>query len=169
VSTLKELISESALITEAIIDASGELTPELEAKLLSLEIHLPEKIDRYSGLIERLSHEYEYFDAQARKMAKIAQSLDKLQTKLKENIKQQMIEHGLLELRGNNEKFTLSRGKPTVKITDLTQIPRKFIKQVVTESALKDELKAAMESGELFNGATLEQNLVLRKSIIKGT
>lgn len=154
-------------MTQEIIDAGGELTPELESKLSKIEIHLPEKIDRYSGLIDRLNHEVEYFDAQARKLAKIALALDKLQTKLKENIKHQMIENGLLELKGHSEKFTLSRGKPTVKVTDMTQIPRKFIKQMVTESPLKEELRIAMESGELFNGATLEQNLVLRKSIIK--
>ncbi len=166
--TLKTLLDESAELENQLIEMAGELTPALEQSLMQIEINLPEKVTRYQNLIDRLEMEADNLYSKAKKYEMAANSLANLRQKLNENIKFQMIERGLHELKGADEIFTLTSGKKAVEITDLSKIPRSYIKQVISEQPDKEKIRVDLEAGVILNGANLRETKVLKRKVNKG-
>ena len=51
--TLPTIVSHVASLTQRIIENMGEITPDIEAELASVDIQVSEKVDSYKYVIDR--------------------------------------------------------------------------------------------------------------------
>lgn len=165
--SLKELLIESAQLEDQLVMLAGELTPELEQSLMALETKIPEKITKYIGLMDRLEIEADNLHSKAQKYLMAQKSLSGLRDKLLANVKFQMINNGLNELKGTHESFTISRGKKSVVITDQAKLPSKYNPQTITTKPDKEAIREAIESGEVVPGSELTESYVLKRRVNK--
>lgn len=158
--TLSDIVFQVSEITNQIVESRGELSPELEAKLSEIDLSLARKVDSYSGVIERLDMEAEYWDRKAKEMKAIADSHKKLKESLRTRIKDAMRVMGKNEILGNDVRFKLVRSQPRLVIKDEKDIPAEF--QVVSWEIDREKLKRALVSEMKIPGAELEESYSLR-------
>ncbi len=166
--TLKSLLLSSAQLEDQLIAMAGELTPELEESLLILELKIPQKITNYCRLLDRLELEGENLYNKSVRYKEAATALANLRDRLLANVKSNMIENELTEIKGIDEIFTITKGKPSVVITQLSELPREYIVQTVSERPDKDKIYQTLKSGEQVPGAGLQETNVLKRKINKG-
>ncbi len=166
-STLRNLLIESSLLEEQLVECAGELTPALEESLALLDIKIPAKISNYMGLLDRLEMEGDNLYSKAKKYEMAAKALTGLRERLTSRVKANMIENNLKELRGEDESFTISASKKTVIITNYSELPRAFNPETISAQPDKEAIRQALERGEVVPGAMLQDSFVLRRKVNK--
>ncbi len=152
---------------QQLIESVGEMTPEMEAALLQLEIELPTKVDRYAGFMDRLNLEAQQLSQKSQRYSKASSALSNLAEKLESNLKKIMVDKGLEELRGKEEKFKLVGGKGKIIVESVNNLPEKYKRSEIIVEPRKDELYAALKKGEIIKGVTIEPTRVLKRSVNK--
>ncbi len=159
--TLRTLVQQSNDLMSQLAEAGGELTPELESQLAHVELSLPEKIDSYSHLMDKLDLEIEMWKQKADFYYSIAKSCKNVKERLKENIKFAMQEMTVSEIKGNDVRFKLSNSKPTLLI-DEELIDPLYTSQVTTTVIDKKRIEEDLKNGVPVAGARLVENVSLR-------
>lgn len=157
---LVEIVTQSNDLTRYLLERGGELTPELEAMLDSVNIALAEKIDAYHHVMERMELEQGYWKAKADAMNRIAQAHAKVREKLKESIKRAMYELGKDEVLGNDVRFRLSTTKPALELT--SELDPAYLMTVTEQVPDKDRIRKDLEAGKAIKGAALVTGFSLR-------
>lgn len=165
-TTLRDLMIEQDILNAELENSFGEIPEDMEAQLAELWIKLPQKVDNCVRFLEKLDIETEVFKSKADLFEKKAQTRKNLKESISTYIKQQMIAHEIKELKGNNNVFKLQNGKASVEVSDQSKIPRTFIKQIVSEQPDKIKLYEALKRGEIFEGASLKQTIILKKDVL---
>lgn len=158
---LFELVAEANGITKAIIEAGGELSPELETALINIDLAMAEKVDGYDHVMERLEHEAEYWKAKADAYAKIAKAHANAKERMKNAIKSAMQAMEKTEVKGVDVRFKMTPVKPKLVIDQATLDPS-YLMQVTTSVPDKERIEMALRLGDEVMGAKLEQSFALR-------
>lgn len=160
--SLPAIIGDANNVVQAILDNSGEITPEIENALQVVEASLTQKADQYSFLIERLEFESEYWKAKAQEFNKIAQACTTARERMKDRIKVAMNILGLEEINGKDVRFKLQKSNPKLVIEDESKIDAAY-KTVISETVIdKERVKEDLRLGVPVAGAKLEQGFSLR-------
>lgn len=159
--TLRTLVQQSNDLMMQLAESGGELTPELESQLANVELALPEKVDSYAHLIDRLDVEIETWKQKADFYSAIAKSCKNVKERLKENIKFAMQEMTVSEIKGNDVRFKLSSSKPSLQI-DESLIDPLYTSQVTTTVIDKKRIEEDLKAGVPVAGARLIENVSLR-------
>ncbi len=117
--------------------------------------------------MDRLEMEADNLYSKAKKYEMAAKALAGLRERLTSNVKHLMQANELTQLRGMDETFTLSKGKPSVEITNLSLIPRTFLVVTVTEKPDKEKLYEKLSIGEPISGCELRPTTRLSRKINK--
>lgn len=161
-NTLMELVNVSQQIQRALVEAGGELTPELEKSLAILSEKLPDKADGYKHVIDDLKAQADVWSARAEALESIAKSFLNYIDHLKYSLKMACIQLGVDELKGNDYRWKLINSQPSVIIDDETKVPGAF-KEIVQKTVLrKDLISEQLKKGETVPGAHLEQGQYVR-------
>jgi hypothetical protein len=166
-STLNELLDLSREIENRLIEADGLITPDIEALTNILDVSLPEKIDGYAIVIDRMEANAEWFKAQAYKYALVQKGLERASENIRTRLKEIMIQREVADLAGNTERFKLSPSKPRLLIGDETKIPTQFLIETKTISPDKDAIRAALTKGDKVESCVLEPSFSLRRYVKK--
>lgn len=83
---LNDLIDQYHEITAMIIEAGGELTPEIEAMLSESAVGIGQKLDGYTGYIGYLKGQVEYLKAEAEQYTSRAKTLSNTVDGLRERM-----------------------------------------------------------------------------------
>jgi Siphovirus Gp157 len=160
--TLRELVSISSAIEDALIQSGGELTPELETALAVKDMQLPEKVDGYSLVIDRMSAVSEFYAEKAELFTRLSGAAKNVVSKCKDNIKFAMTEMNVTELAGYDYKFKLQNSPASVEMLDETKVPDayKIIKTVTTVD--KKKVLEDLKIGVPVEGAELKQGTHVR-------
>lgn len=164
--SLVSIVRDVATLETMLIEAGGEMTPEIEAMLTVKEVNLPEKIDNYEAMLDRLEAIEALYKERAKMFSAAAKSLANAQDTLKERLKIAMKELGVTELLGHDIRFKLSVSKPKLVILDEKLIPKEYKIQVITDEVQKDRLSEDLKIGSV-PGAILEETYSLRKYVNK--
>ena len=157
--SLYELTSEHRLICDAIEEAGGEITPEIEAMLAINEENFLTKAEGYAEIIAKytiLAENAKTRKAQCERVQKIAENAVK---RMKERIAQAMEEYNLPKVEVGLHKFSFRTSK-AVEIIDEAKIPNEYIK--VATSVDKTKLRADLMAGVVIEGAELKENKSLQ-------
>ena len=157
--SLYDLTTEHHLIMDAIEEAGGEITTEIEAMLAINAENFLTKAEGYAEIISKytiLAENAKTRKAQCDRVQKIAENAVK---RIKERIAQAMEEYNLPKVEIGMHKLSFRTSK-AVEITDEAKIPSCYIK--VTTSVDKTKLRADLMAGVVIEGAELKENKSLQ-------
>ena len=153
--SLYELTSEHRLICDAIEEAGGEITPEIEAMLAINEQNFVTKAEGYSEIIAKYAQMAENAKARKAQLDAVQKVAENIQKRMKERILEAMNEYGLQKIECGVHKFS-TRTSKAVEIIDEAKIPNEYIK--VSTTIDKSALRADLMAGVLVEGAELREN-----------
>ena len=162
-STLFEIVNAQKVVTNFL--ERDEFPPEFN-DVVEIRNLLPQKVDGYKAVMDKLDQEAKYFKAQADKFLTAASSLKRLHTDLKERIKIAMKELGVDELQGDDFRFKLSNTKPKLKI-NMEVLPAEYTIQTIDYIADKEKIEMELNEGVIIDGAELEHGHSLRTYVNK--
>ena len=166
--SLSLIVAEMSQLVTSVVEAEGELSPELEAMLDGVSRDLAVKADNYALFMERLDSEADFWKARAQKMSQVAASCANLKERLNGAIKTAMTQLQTTEIVGEETKFKLTRMAPKLVIDELT-LPMDYQQQKITYTPDKAKIKADLEAGHQVTGAALEEVFALRKYAARKT
>jgi hypothetical protein len=152
---LYALTKELATIHNQIIDAEGEITPELEAKLTAIKIPFEDKVKSISTWTLDLDGDVEKIDKEIARLQKHKQVTNNLATRLKEYVKKNMEAAEITKIKSPTLTVSIAASPASVEIYAETLLPPKFIVTEVNYIPDKKAIKAALQSGEVVEGAKL--------------
>lgn len=161
--SLVALAKESAEIERIIIESDGELTPELEAALSVNNINLPDKVEGYHNILQRVEMMAEHYKRQAEFFLKLKKSCENFENTLRENLKAAMQILGTDEINGNSVTYKLVNSNPKLLIENESQLPFEYKKDVVETVIDNKKIKEHLVAGLPVDGARLEQTVALKK------
>lgn len=161
--TLIELMAQAQTLATEIMEAGGEVSPEIEKELIVNERALAEKIDGYVLIMEALADRSAYLKAKAQELSNVARGLESARENLKDRVKWTMLENEQMTFAGAHYRFKLSPINPKYTF-DLEAIPAKYkkIEVVKTEKADREAIISAIKSGEAVPGVRVEEVYSLR-------
>lgn len=153
--SLSLLAEEKSNIERILEESGGELTPEIEAELQSLELQTAGKIDGYYAFMERCKSVGELMELRAQALQNIANGHFSLAESLKKRIMFAMSSMGVQEIVGNMKRAKLSPTKGRLVI-DEKLLPAEFMLQVTTMVPDKEKIREKLELFEEVPGAKIE-------------
>lgn len=154
--SLYQITQEQAELFNFIIEADGEITPDVEESLKINEQNFETKARGYIWMIKKLEADNITIGEEMARLQRIEKRNDKMIDRLKESMKNALI------IFGDSKKvdtFTLSlRKSKQVDIIDSELIPEAYRTIKTTELINKTEIKKAIESGLIVSGATIKEN-----------
>ncbi len=161
--SLVTLAEESAKLEIALSESGGELTPEIEAMLAEIDVALPEKVENYSLLIDRMTTLSAFYKDRAKFIERMASAAEKVVERCEFNLKLAMEKTGQTEIRGIDVRYKLSptAGKVVIENEELIDPAYTVIEQVrkIEKKRIGEDLKA----GVPVKGARLEVGTSLRR------
>lgn len=164
--TLKSLLDQQQILNEKLLEAYGEIDDEMSDALATVELKLPEKVDRYCGLLDRLDTDAERFKEKADKYLIAAKQITRLKEKLLSNVRNQMVANKLTELVGIDEKFRLSGKTGKLVVEEGAAVPRSYFHSEVIQKLDSAKLKSDVQAGTIIPGVSIQPTL--SRSINKG-
>jgi hypothetical protein len=158
--SLYQITQEQAELFNFILEADGEITPDVEESLKINEQNFETKARGYIWMIKKLEADNITIGEEMVRLQRIEKRNDKLIDRLKDSMKNALI------IFGDSKKvdtFTLSlRKSKAVEILDADVIPETYRTIKTTETINKTEIKKAIESGLTVAGATIKENQKLQ-------
>jgi hypothetical protein len=137
---LFEIEKEYRELAQQIIDAEGELSPELEEQLAINQQQLETKGRAYGYVIKERQYDNDILDAEIARLTAIKKRNTRTIDKLKETLRNSMEVFGVEEIKSPTLKICFLKSKAVV-FTDTNEIPAiyKSTKVVETESIDKKQ------------------------------
>jgi hypothetical protein len=139
-------------INEELMAAQGELTPELENKLVITKAELAEKSVNYAMVILNNQADSQAIETEIKRLKALKDAIDSTTDKLKEAVSNAMLMHDLTEVKSPLVKMSFRKSK-SVHITDENELDASFFEYKRTVN--KTAIKKAIEGGQLVAGAEL--------------
>lgn len=130
---------------------------DLTTALESLQDTVSEKAEGIAMILRQLEAEQEAYKAEIERLSVLKTKASNKQESLKKYLSDNLQAMQIDKLDTTLFKFSFRKSE-SVEIEDMTKINPKFIKIKTTESADKTAIKAAIKSGELVDGVTLQVN-----------
>ena len=165
-STLIELAQLSNRITEKLLESNGEINDDISDMIDMRDVSVPQKIDSYSYIIDKLKYDIERFKEISQRYDLAARSLKKLDEKLKNNIKIYMQTQNINEVKGHEARFKLAKAKRKLIIDDRI-LPDIYKNEITTITIDKNKIHEELNLGGTIDGVSEEENFSLRKYINK--
>jgi len=162
-TNLYELICESKSLLSKLEENGGELTSELEAALIVHLGQVTQKVDNYALLMERVELDAQYLRQKAAAIESKARSLENLHKRLKDLVKQAMLQFDQNTLEGEHSKFVLVRSNPKLEINE-ELLPPRWLMEKISLVPDKEMIKEELAQGKTIPGARLLTSFALRKS-----
>lgn len=161
--SLITLAEESAKIEIALIESGGEITPEIEAWLADVEIDLPEKVENYALIMERMEALGSHYDDRAEMLQRMSRAVANVVERCKENLKIAMVKLETDEIQGVDVRFKMTESAGAVVYENEKLIPPEYttIEQVVKID--KKRIGEDLKLGVPVDGCRLEKKKVLKK------
>lgn len=162
--SLRDIVNFTNTLEQMLLESGGEITPEIEPYLQVKEVNLPEKIDNYSMMMDRMEHISDFYTQKAIEFTKFAKAAKNIIDRCKVNLEISMKELNVAELVGHDYKFILKNNPPSVQIDNEALIEDAY-KEIIPEQKVIRKTKIAedLKLGVPVAGA----QLVVRQSIKK--
>ena len=157
--SLYDLTQEYHLICDALEEAGGEITPEIEQMLAINAENFVTKAEAYAEILAKYQIMAENAKTRKQQLDKVQKIAENAVRRMKERIQQAMEAYDLPKVEIGVHKFSFRTSK-TVEIIDEAKIPNNYVK--VTTSIDKVALRADMLKGLVVEGAELKENKSLQ-------
>jgi len=158
-NTLFNINEEHRFLMQDIENMDGEITPEIESRLIINAGQLQSKGLAYLAVIRNNESFVNQLDEEIKRL----QGLKKRATTTTDYLKDRLLD--AVKLHGNFEvEFTKfgTRKSESVEVENVNALPAEFKTVKIVEAADKIALKAAIKNGQTIEGVTLKENLNLK-------
>lgn len=152
-----QIQNEYQLLINSIIEADGELTPELELALAINKEQLQEKGINYAYVIKQVDADCEAIDLEIKRLNSMKKVRTNLADRLKNTISSAMQLFEVEEIKTPLIKLNF-RNSESVEITNEFQLDERFKVTKTVTTPDKKAIKDAIKNGELVEGATISYN-----------
>lgn len=171
--TLFQLTADQRAIDDLLAESGGEITDETTEAFVSkcmeeITSGLAEKADSYKFKQDYIKSQMELFKSYENQFYMAKKSLERLSKALRDRLEQSMISMDKTVLEGNMFKYSLSKSKPSVFISDESLIPSNYARTKMVIEIDKNLIKEDLEAGFKVPGASLETGFTLRVGVNKG-
>ena len=152
-------LKENYLKVLELIEAGEE---GLEDTLESINDAIEIKADGYARIIKNLEGSVTALKAEIDRMTDRKKSIENNIERLKENLKNAMIETGKEKIKTDLFNIKIADNPYAVNVIDETLIPEEYFKVEIIRKLDKVTLKDDMKNGQIIKGAELTQGKGLR-------
>lgn len=173
-ANLYEISQQLQILEEFMVDPeTGEFLDEesFNSKFDEIQMALSEKIENSMCFYKNLQSDIEAFKEEEKKLAQRRKVKENLAERVKNRI-DNYITMQFTDEKGNVDKDNLNKWKfetprvklsyrksDSVEVSDLSSLPKEYIKEKIELSADKTALKKALKDGKEINGATIVTKL----------
>lgn len=158
---LYQIEQEYINLADEIISNSGELTPELEERLMINQSQLEDKGRGYGYVIKDIESEIDVIELEIKRLTALKKSRDNAVEKLKESLSHAMQLFDVSEIKTPTLKINFRKSE-SVEIENINLLDPMYIVTKEVKTASKDAIKLAIKGGIEVQGAILKQNLNLQ-------
>jgi hypothetical protein len=151
-----ELSQEYAEIEALLEESGGDLTPEIENRLVIAQSELQTKGEGYLSIIRKNESEIGVIDSEMERLARLKKVRQNKIAQLKERIIQAFTLYDIQKVSTATGSITLCKSK-SVEIEAENKIPAQFLKVKQTITPDKTAIKQAIESGVAVEGAEIKE------------
>lgn len=145
--------------SDLVMELSGEITPELDAKLATLT----QKIDASAYVVKHFQTQQDHFKQIEEEARAARKRFELCEERLKQYIKDCLALAGVQKLQGENYRLTLYKCKQSVQLPqDVSELPKEYQRAVTKIVPATDEIRADLEAGKHIPGVTLTGGVALR-------
>lgn len=162
--SLVMIASEIAMLEKKVMEANGEITPEIEALMDLSTGNLIEKIDRTRYVMDAFDTRAMYFKDIENQAYAGRKLFENSKDRLKQNLKKSMTMMNTDELCGESYRYKLSISKPKLRVVDEALIPVQYKKEKVTTTMVADMelIENDLALGVEIPGVAMERTETLR-------
>lgn len=155
-------------VENALIEAGGEVSQDLEIEFGHANMLKEMKIDGYHAVMKRCESVDQEFTERADRYYAVAKSAKALKKYLVTNLKAAAKVINVTELRGRQIRFAFSRNKPKLTI-DLESLPEEYktLKMMPVYDVNEPKIQAALAEGKTIPGVVTEESTTCRPYPIK--
>lgn len=145
-NTMKEIVSFVGQLESLLISSEGEITEEMAPLLVLKEVNLPEKVDSYYMMMDRMEFVSMFYKQKAEAFLKMAKAAERIIENCENNLYLSMKELQVDELKGNDFRFILKNNPPSVQIDNEELIDAAYRETipattVIRKKKIADDLK----------------------------
>ena len=155
--SIYQIQNEYQLLINQVIDADGELSPEVMEALQINEQQLQSKAVDYSYVIKQLDFDCDQIDAELKRLQQLKKVRTNLVERLKDTISNAMNLYEVEKIETPLIKLSF-RNSESVEITNESQLDACFIVTKTVSSPDKKAIKDAIKNGVFVEGATISYN-----------
>ena len=155
-NTLTALAVEAMQLAQMIVEAGGEISPEVEARLDVNQEMIRKKTDNYVAAMDQFELQSEYWKKKADACRTIAKAFEAMNDQMRDRIKFVLNEMQMNEIRGDEYRFKLSKLKPKLVIEKSEAVPKEFSMQVITRVPDKEKITQMLNDGFSIEGCRME-------------
>jgi len=152
-----QIQNEYQLLINQIIEAEGEITPELENQLTINKEQLEVKGVNYAYVIKSCDNDVDAIDNEIKRLNALKKARTTLAERLKNTISSAMLLFEVEEIKTPLIKLNF-RNSESVEITNEIQLADKFKVTKTVTTPDKKAIKDAIKNGEFVEGATISYN-----------
>lgn len=160
--TTADLLREKENLFLEIANAHGELSDEFELKLLENVNAIAVKADSIQYVVKKLEAEEQFLKDQAKAYSDAAKARANTVKRIRERIKNLMIEFGETSIKGLSTEFYTTAARQGLEVDGL---PDGYTMVVTETVADKDRIREALERGETIPGCRLTNGTALRTRV----
>lgn len=154
-SNLYKLGTELKLIDDEIIDAEGEITPELEKRLDETSLSFNQKVGGIVKWTQNLKGKKEAIKEEVKRLQKRLQFAENLDNRLRDYMKSGMENAECKKIEFDTVTISIQKNPPSVEIENENVIPSDFYEVVETKKINKIAIKETLKGGGEISGAKL--------------
>lgn len=158
---LYEIEQEYMMLADEIINNSGELTPELEERLMINQSQLESKGKGYGYVIKDIESEIDVIDNEIKRLTALKKSRTNAVDKLKTSLSQAMQLFDISEIKTPTLKINFRKSE-SVEVENVNLLDPLYVVTKEVKTADKESIKLAIKGGLEVSGAVLKQNLNLQ-------
>lgn len=162
--TLYDMTAEALDLQSVILEAGGELTPEVEAALEALDAlgeTAEDKLAAYGRLVANMNADAEAYRAEEKRLAERRKAIENSVNALKKRVELFLRAAGKDKIKADVWTFSLQKSPPSVYVLDQGAIPEQYLvpqPPTIDRRAILDQLKA----GASVPGCEIQQGTHLR-------
>lgn len=158
--TLVELTTDFAQLERKLLEADGEVTPELEQMLDLKYGDVKAKVDAYRQFMKYLEARAEYYADRAKEWEGARKTMRSHQDRMKDTMKFCMRQMEVFDLEGNDWRFHLRPIADKITI-DKAVLPPEYWAEIIVKEPDLEKIRMDMLLGGAITGVTVEKNYAL--------
>jgi len=162
-SNIFQIQNEYQRLINILIDADGELTPELEIELQLNKEELQAKAINYGFVVKQLDAEVDIIDLEIGRLQGLKKVRKNAIDRLKTNLSNAMQSYEVVEIKSPIIKINFRKSE-SVEFTNLVDVPEDYFTIKVEKIPNKIAIKDAIKSGIEVPGAciSINQNIQIK-------